>query len=292
MDENEIKIPQEIDEKLDKQLDKQWETLGISNDFIFSKVMQDKELMTELIHRILPDLSFTDIMIIVQKSEEEGMDSHGVRFDVFVKDETGRVIDIEMQVLNTGDLPLRMRYYRSVVDTQMLGKGESYSKLKESYIIMICPFDPFGQGRHFYSFTGRCDQDHDLLFGDKTMSIVLNAVGTMDDISDKLRAFLDYIIGKTSKDEFIQKLEEAVQKARANKEWRYDYKMTMMRDLLNQDIGEERGRKKRDREKIEEMLRKGKTPEDIVDFCGYPLELVKSVQNSMKAQEESFAVAN
>ena len=53
--------------------------------------------------------------------------------------------------------------------------------------------------------------------------------------------------------------------------------------------------KKRDREKIEEMLRKGKTPEAIADFCGYPIELVKSVQESMKAQEaqeENMAIAN
>ncbi len=34
------------------------------------------------------------------------------------------------------------------------------------------------------------------------------------------------------------------------------------------------------------------SPEDIVDFCGYPIELVKSVQDSMKAQEENFAIAN
>lgn len=53
--------------------------------------------------------------------------------------------------------------------------------------------------------------------------------------------------------------------------------------------------KKRDREKIEEMLRKGKTPEAIADFCGYPIELIKSVQDSMKAQEaqkENMAIAN
>ncbi len=56
--------------------------------------------------------------------------------------------------------------------------------------------------------------------------------------------------------------------------------------------GEISGREKRDREKIEEMLRKGKTPEDIADFCGYPIELVKSVQDSMKAQEENMAIAN
>jgi len=29
------------------------------------------------------------------------------------------------------------------------------------------------------------------------------------------------------------------------------------------------------------MLRKGKTPEAIADFCDYPLTLVKEVENNM-----------
>ena len=52
----------------------------------------------------------------------------------------------------------------------------------------------------------------------------------------------------------------------------------MMRDLENQEIGKE----ERDKEKIMAMLRKGKKPEEIADFCDYPLELVLAVQKSMK----------
>ncbi len=50
-------------------------------------------------------------------------------------------------------------------------------------------------------------------------------------------------------------------------------------DIL--DKGRSEGREQRDREKIEEMLRKGKTPEAIADFCDYPLTLVKEVENNM-----------
>ena len=51
----------------------------------------------------------------------------------------------------------------------------------------------------------------------------------------------------------------------------------IMRDLENQEIG----RDKRDREKIETMLKKGKTVDEIVDFCDYPVELVESVKESL-----------
>ena len=59
--------------------------------------------------------------------------------------------------------------------------------------------------------------------------------------------------------------------------WRREYMTLAMRDLENQEIG----RNQRDREKIEIMLKKGKTAEEIVDFCDYPLTLVKSVQESL-----------
>ena len=34
-------------------------------------------------------------------------------------------------------------------------------------------------------------------------------------------------------------------------------------------------------EMIEEMLRRGKRPEEIVDFCGYPIELVRTVEKKI-----------
>ena len=55
----------------------------------------------------------------------------------------------------------------------------------------------------------------------------------------------------------------------------------MMRDLENQEIGIQKGREEERREQIADMLRKGKTPREIADFCGYPLELIFDVQNSM-----------
>ena len=51
-------------------------------------------------------------------------------------------------------------------------------------------------------------------------------------------------------------------------------------DILDQ--GRSEGRNARDREKIEEMLRKGKSPKAIADFCGYPLQLVLDVERHMR----------
>ena len=37
----------------------------------------------------------------------------------------------------------------------------------------------------------------------------------------------------------------------------------------------------RDNEKIADMLRRGKTFEEIVDFCNYPYELVKKIEEEL-----------
>ena len=264
-----------LDEK--KRLNEQWKNIGISNDFVFCKVMQDKELLSELIRRILPDLKFTDLKIDGQKTIEIGPDIHGVRFDVFATMEDGRIVDIELQVLNTGNLPKRIRYYGSMADMQMLEKGVVYDELVESYVVMICLFDLYGEGRHMYTFTNRCKENPELEMGDGTTRIVLNATGTKDDISPKLKAFLNYVAGNVVEDEYVKKLDEAVQRARQNKKWRREYMFINMRDLEQQAMGA----KRRDREKIAEMLQDGRTPEEIAAFCKYPMKLIEEVQKSL-----------
>ena len=49
----------------------------------------------------------------------------------------------------------------------------------------------------------------------------------------------------------------------------------------DREEGLEEGRNKRDQEMIEEMLRRGKKPEEIADFCGYPIELIKDVEEKL-----------
>lgn len=277
--ENEL-IESQLRLETEERLREQWETLGISNDFIFCKVMQEKELLEELIRRILPDLRFTDLKVEAQKTIEIGPDIHGVRFDVFGTLEDGSTVDIEMQVLNTGNLPKRMRYYGSMADVQMLEKGTVYDELMESYVIMICPFDLFGEGRHVYTFKNLCKEDPELELGDGTCKLVLNAVGTMNDVSAKLKAFLDYVAGKAVDDEYVKKLDEAVKRARINKKWRTEFMIINMRDREHEYIGREMYK----REHIAEMLKDGKTPEEISAFCKYPMELIEEVQKNMIAE--------
>ena len=222
-----------------------WEELSISNDFLFGKVMQNPELCKELLQRILPDLKIDHIEYPeLQKNIKQDIDAKSVRLDVYVKDEKAVVYDIEMQVSDTKELPKRSRYYQSMIDLQLIDKGQYYNELNRSYVIFICPFDAFGKGRHIYTFENICKEDGSISMGDEAVKIFLNAKGTMDDVSKELKAFLDYIAGKKPVDSYVEKLEEAVKEAKKNREWRHEYMTLLMRDQENQKIGEKRGEKR------------------------------------------------
>ena len=66
----------------------------------------------------------------------------------------------------------------------------------------------------------------------------------MDDVSPGLKAFLDYVAGKKPADPFVDELEEAVEKAKKNREWRHEYMTLLMRDQENREIGEKYGENK------------------------------------------------
>ncbi len=172
------------------------------------------------------------------------MDAKSVRLDVYVWDGKGTVYDIEMQVANAKELPKRTRYYhyQSMIDLQMIDKGQSYKKLNPSYVIFICRFDIFDTGRHIYTFENICKEDKNILLGDGAAKIFLNADGRMeDDVSRELKAFLDYVAGKKSEDSFVKRLEEAVKAAKKNREWRHEYMTLLMRDQENIEKGIEKG---------------------------------------------------
>ena len=152
-----------------------------------------------------------------------------VRLDVYVEDEKNTVFDMEMQIHVKRNLPKRMRYYQGMIDLNILEKGGDYNELKKSYVIFICTFDPYGQGRHLYSFEYLCNQDPSLTFGDETVKIILNTKGTLDDVSPEMKRLLEYIDGQAASDDFTRELDDAVQSARRNEKWRLDY-MTLQQE--------------------------------------------------------------
>lgn len=204
---------------------------------------QDAELCKELLQRILPDVDIDHVEYPeLQKAIKEDFDAKGIRLDVYVNDGKGTVYDIEMQAVTSKHLPRRTRYYQSMIDLQLVDKGQDYDTLNNSYIIFICLSDLFDKGRYIYTFENVCKEDSEVMLHDGAKKIFLNADGKNGVISKELKEFLDYVAGKPSEAVFVKKLEYAVKKAKENREWRHEYMTLLMRDRENQKIGEIRGK--------------------------------------------------
>ena len=54
---------------------------------------------------------------------------------------------------------------------------ETEKYMDACYLIFICPFDPFGKGRHIYTFRNLCVEDKKLELSDGAIKIFLNAKG-------------------------------------------------------------------------------------------------------------------
>lgn len=110
----------------------------ISNNFMFRLVMEKPELCRQLLERVLEveikEISYPE----GEKSLEAQLTSKGIRLDIYVTLADGTVVDVEMQASDAYKKAFgkRTRYYQSVLDNDALKKGELYSKLRRTYIIL------------------------------------------------------------------------------------------------------------------------------------------------------------
>ena len=75
---------------------KSFDELTIADDYMFCTVMQDEELCKELLSMILKNKVGKIVRLFKQKSIENQIASKGVRLDIMIEDDTGKLYDIEM----------------------------------------------------------------------------------------------------------------------------------------------------------------------------------------------------
>ena len=140
-----------------------------------------------------------------------------------------------MQVVNKKDLSKRSRYYQSMIDLNAIEKGEIYRDLKESIVIFICKFDPFGEGLSKYTFENICNENKELYLKDGTSKVFFNTKDYYKERSEDAKSFLEYIEKETtSENNFVKKLEQKIKNIKENKVWRAEFMTLLMREQENQ----------------------------------------------------------
>ena len=194
---------------------------GISSDFIFKLVFNHKQLAKKLIEKILGISIVTLTVLQSEKFVLNGKkDGKAVRLDIFAKDDEGRGYDIEMQSSNDPNdpLPLRARYYVSMLDQEAINKGEHYRELKQTFVIFICNFALFGGKRRMYTFNFRCNEDTSIKLNDNSTIVFLCSKGKSNSGVDKdIVSFLDYISDDSQiKSDFVKEIDERVSQLNQN----------------------------------------------------------------------------
>ena len=191
-----------------------------------------------------------------------------------------------MQVIGKKHLPLRARYYQSVLDVSILRPGETYDSLKESFVIFLCLEDIFGKGLPIYTFQSICAEDRNLLLGDLTTKVFCNALKYDKMPAEKLRIFFKFLLeNKPDETDFSKTLSEKVLKAKIPEDARRTY-MTLEQEIrlaakhAAQEAFEEGYKKASENEKLENSrkMKAKNIPDDIISKCtGLSMEQVREL---------------
>lgn len=250
--------------------------LNLEDDFLFAKVMSDKEICKEFLEKLL-EVEITKIEIPEnQKTIDLLLESKGIRLDIYVKDENNTVYNVEMQRGKHKNLPKRLRYYQGNIDLDLISKGEDYKKLSKSYIIFICTFDLFEKGRHKYTFETVCVEDNTIKLMDDTNKIILNTKGIMNDLSDELIGFLNYVensndkTAENSKGTLVKNIHKKVIKVKNDASVEVEFMTLLERDREKIEEGRkegiEEGKIEERLEIAKEMLRDNESIEKIMKY--------------------------
>ena len=265
---------------------KPWEDLDITDDFIFSRVMRNKKLCRTLLEMILKVKVGKIKFLTSHHAIQIEPNAKGIIMDVYLKDEN-KVINVEMQTSNKGDLPRRARYYQAAADIDTTPKGSQYKDLKQNYVIFICTFDPFLKGKPIYTFQNLCLEHDELIYlGDGTEKIFLNtAAKDTSHLDGELRLFYDYIKGKVAQTAFTKELDKSIARMKQEKEERNMYltytsrMMEYRRDGYEEgiSIGLEQGAYQKALETAKNLLSYGDSPEKVSICTNLPLETIQEL---------------
>ena len=279
-----------------------FEDLQISNDFMFKEVMKSnkglcKRLVGSIMQQDIEDIVYID----TEKTLQPYYDSRGIRLDVILADDNHTRYNLEMQARNVISkagvalLPKRTRYYQSVIDMDMLKKGENFDQLNPLVLIFICTFDFYKEGRYVYTFKSRCLENLELeLANDVTVKLV-NAKGKQGQVNDLLKNFLQYVMTNEPVDDFTEDVERQVWAVKNDKKAREEYMVLQAKirehEIVAYEAGEAQGHAaglaeglaegeaKKSRETAIKMLKKQKPLSEIKEFTDMSEEEIVRLAN-------------
>lgn len=144
----------------------------LDDDFM-TKCFDGNPESIELVLRIVLDKQDLKVIDVRTQVFVENLLNRSVRLDVLATDNTGKKYNIEVQRADKGAGKKRARYNSSMLDANVLKKGEEFDKLPETFVIFITENDVIGKGLPLYRIE-RCILETDELFDDGSHILYVN----------------------------------------------------------------------------------------------------------------------
>ena len=267
-----LTVTEQIDQKHQEDLQRLRGFRLLDDDFL-TKCFEGDTASIELVLQIVlekPDLKVLDVRTQVFV---ENLLNRSVRLDILATDSTGAKLNVEVQRSDKGAGRKRARYNSSMMDANLLKKGEDFDKLPETWVIFITENDVMGKGLPLYPIE-RCFLGTGERFEDGSHILYVNGAYRGDTPIGKLMH--DFSCTDAA-DMYYGTLADRVRFFKESKEG-IEIMCRAMEDMRNQTLKE--GMK----EVALRMLVAGKYAlEEIVNISGLSLEEVKQLKADRSA---------
>lgn len=120
------------------------------DDDFFTKCFDGNTECIQLVLQIVLDKADLSVVDVRTQVFVENLLNRSVRLDVLATDYAGRKFNIEIQRADKGAGRRRARYNSSMMDANLLKKGEDFECLPETFVVFITENDVIGKGKPVY----------------------------------------------------------------------------------------------------------------------------------------------
>jgi len=262
-----LTVTEQIDQKHQEDLQRLRGFRLLDDDFL-TKCFEGDTASIELVLQIVlekPDLKVLDVRTQVFV---ENLLNRSVRLDILATDSTGAKLNVEVQRSDKGAGRKRARYNSSMMDANLLKKGEDFDRLPETWVIFITENDVMGKGLPLYSVE-RCFLGTGERFEDGSHILYVNGAYRGDTPIGKLMHDFSCI---DAADMYYGTLADRVRFFKESKEG-IEIMCRAMEDMRNQTL------KEGAINSAKRMLADGiLTLEKIAEYAGLPLDEVKKLK--------------
>ena len=264
------------------------------NDVVFKCIFgQHKDILQSFLEQVL-DLGSDEYrgIKLIESHQRADPDTKLTILDLKLETGTGKLVDVEIQLLLMSSLVQRILYYLSQMLVEQLGPGQKYSSLKRVISVLILNEEMFPQDALLHHRFRFADQNAGLEWTDlmEVNVLELPKAKRKKSIDSPLDAWLKFLAGD-QKEEFMQLAEHdagvrsacmVLKDLSADEQTRLEAEARekAWRDEMDRlDGAIAKGRKERDCENVRNMHEDGLTPEQIAKYLRLDIDSVKGILN-------------